>query len=283
MPEAAELPIEKVPQKLGETPKRSLLGRFRGMIGRRVHENSELKQSKNPEIQARVDEKREELKGEGVGTAAADRIARSKIAQEIRIERLRQEAKSAYEDPLTKLRSRRWLMDQIPAKIASAERSKSPLYAVFIDVDDLKLLNSCFDHIGGDTLLQQMKELKTREDEPIARFGGDEFVQLVNRQITEAALKKVVERYQYEMQRASRVALRKLAVLPGQNHAAPQEVTLSFGVAKYEGETPDDFLKKATGALLESKKRGKNTALIAETSREGLVSYRPLGEMEIDG
>jgi diguanylate cyclase (GGDEF)-like protein/PAS domain S-box-containing protein len=88
----------------------------------------------------------------------------------------------AYYDPLTQLPNRRLLQDRLKQAIAATARSKLYGALFFIDLDRFKALNDTRGHDVGDLLLvdvaQRLRE-SVRENDTVARQGGDEFVVLM--------------------------------------------------------------------------------------------------------
>lgn len=88
----------------------------------------------------------------------------------------------AKHDPLTGLANRTLLMDQLALSIHRAVKSRRKLGLVFIDVDHFKTINDSLGHDVGDMLLKDVAKRLTQaigERDLVARFGGDEFVVLV--------------------------------------------------------------------------------------------------------
>lgn len=89
----------------------------------------------------------------------------------------------AFIDPLTKLFTRRLLEDRLDQVLLKTARSNEFGALFFIDLDNFKRINDLFGHAAGDIRLQDVaKRLKEiiREEDTVARTGGDEFVILVN-------------------------------------------------------------------------------------------------------
>ena len=85
---------------------------------------------------------------------------------------------SATTDNLTGLLNHRGTMDAIEKALAVANRRESPLALVFIDVNDLKLINDGFGHRKGDRLLVGTANAlagSLRQTDIVGRLGGDEF------------------------------------------------------------------------------------------------------------
>lgn len=88
----------------------------------------------------------------------------------------------SHEDQLTGVKNRRYLNERIKELLARYERSGEKFALVLFDLDDFKDCNNRFGHPAGDRLLQEAAALlqrSTREQEPLTRYGGDEFVLLL--------------------------------------------------------------------------------------------------------
>lgn len=89
----------------------------------------------------------------------------------------------AQHDTLTGLANRRLLNDRLPQAMAASKRSGCYGALLFLDLDNFKPLNDTYGHAVGDLLLIEVAErLKScvREVDTVARFGGDEFVVMLN-------------------------------------------------------------------------------------------------------
>ena len=85
----------------------------------------------------------------------------------------------AHYDPLTRLPNRTLLQDRLHQGIAHAAREGTRLAVLFLDLDRFKTINDSLGHLVGDRLLQEVADrLKAcvREDDTVARRGGDEFI-----------------------------------------------------------------------------------------------------------
>ncbi|HZJ18311.1 MAG TPA: GGDEF domain-containing protein [Patescibacteria group bacterium] len=182
----------------------------------------------------------------------------------------------ALEDPLTGLNNRRWFDQEIERKIKSSQRSKSPLYFIYIDFDDFKEYNTAYGHQGGDEVLKQMASLPSRDDEPIARIGGDEFAQLVNRDVTEKDIVEIIKRYQIMIAERNFIFENMQVIKKDLDpNEIPKDIALTYGVAKLEPtDTADEFLKRANEAAHHGKFTGKNTINFGEISSDETISFR---------
>ncbi len=90
----------------------------------------------------------------------------------------------ALHDPLTGLPNRALFADRLAHAVARGSRHPEILFAVlFIDLDRFKLVNDSLGHLAGDTLIVQVARRLTsclREEDTLARMGGDEFTVLLD-------------------------------------------------------------------------------------------------------
>lgn len=91
--------------------------------------------------------------------------------------------KIAFIDELTRLPNRRLLSDRLQQIILNNKRWESFSAAIFIDLDKFKSINDTYGHDIGDALLIAISKrlrLCLRESDTVARYGGDEFVVLLD-------------------------------------------------------------------------------------------------------
>lgn len=106
----------------------------------------------------------------------------------------------SYHDQLTGLFNRRFYEEEIK-RIDKPENL--PIALVMIDVNGLKLINDAFGHVTGDILLEKVSNVfksECRENETVARIGGDEFIVFLQKTSSEAA-KRFIERIQTSVSR----------------------------------------------------------------------------------
>lgn len=89
----------------------------------------------------------------------------------------------AHHDPLTGLPNRKFFTDQLTRSLASARRTNHRVAIFFIDMDGFKEINDSIGHTAGDDTLKfvarRLRET-LRKTDVISRFGGDEFVVLID-------------------------------------------------------------------------------------------------------
>jgi diguanylate cyclase (GGDEF)-like protein len=157
--------------------------------------------------------------------------------------------KLAMLDPLTELHNRRYAQDRLVADIARAQRHKSPLTVLMLDLDELKRINDSWGHAAGDLVLKTFGDRLSkaiRGSDLAARVGGDEFVVLLP-ECDPDQLQHVLDR---------------LSALEVQVEAQKIPFRFSAGWTNYRmGETPEQFLERADHALYVEKQSRKNQAV----------------------
>jgi len=100
-------------------------------------------------------------------------------------------------DPLTDLPNRTLFFDRLGLALARLRRNQTSIAVLFIDLDDFKVVNDSLGHGAGDKLLVELAARlrdAMRPSDTIARFGGDEFVVLVNGIVDTIPLAEIVNR-----------------------------------------------------------------------------------------
>src|SRR5690606_13290442 len=173
-------------------------------------------------------------------------------------ERRRHEAELEYQathDALTGLPNRSLLIDRLEQAIAYARRYGYFAAVVFIDLDNFKFINDSLGHQAGDRLLIEIaRRLKSclRETDTVSRYGGDEFVLVLNNYYESASIAQLLDRLLVEIAHPVDVG----------NEGNMQEliVTCSIGVSLYpsDGETAVNLIKSADAAMYQAKAQGKS-------------------------
>jgi diguanylate cyclase (GGDEF)-like protein len=171
----------------------------------------------------------------------------------------------AFYDALTGLPNRRLLHDRLTRAIVLSKRSGRYGAVMFLDLDNFKPLNDEYGHAVGDLLLIEVAKRLTsgiREVDTVARFGGDEFVVIINELETEAAEATA---------HAGNVAEKILAML-----SAPYEMIVPDGIGtrmvvhhcsacigvvvfSNHGSGQEELLKWADKAMYQAKAAGRSS------------------------
>jgi diguanylate cyclase (GGDEF)-like protein/PAS domain S-box-containing protein len=157
----------------------------------------------------------------------------------------------AHHDPLTGLANRTLLQDELKFSIDFAVRNKVLGALAFLDLDNFKHINDNFGHDAGDAVLREIaNRLKesVRDNDTVARVGGDEFVLVINNQPGHEQLADLIERIRQRVNVPINVAGRD--ILPG----------TSIGVSRFphDGDTVDRVMRAADAAMYHAKAMGKN-------------------------
>jgi diguanylate cyclase (GGDEF)-like protein/PAS domain S-box-containing protein len=171
----------------------------------------------------------------------------------------------AFYDPLTQLPNRRLLADRLQQAMAASSRNRNFGAILFIDLDNFKPLNDLHGHGAGDLLLIEVTaRLKNcvREIDTVARFGGDEFVVLLNgldgeRQLAIERAIGVAEKIRHQLATPYHinVAHQDQGALYVEHHCSA-----SLGVTLFIGHetAQDDILAHADAAMYQAKEQGRN-------------------------
>jgi diguanylate cyclase (GGDEF)-like protein/PAS domain S-box-containing protein len=178
----------------------------------------------------------------------------------------------AFYDPLTQLPNRQLLMDQLEAVIAASTHSGHVSALLFIDLDDFKSLNDTLGHATGDLLLQQVAHRLTgcvSNVDTVARFGGDEFVVL---------LEQIGSDFEEAAVRTTSIGEGILKALnqPYQLENYKHNSTPSIGITLFNDDKVDmgELLKRADMAMYQAKAAGRNTLRFFDPRMQAAVSAR---------
>jgi len=172
----------------------------------------------------------------------------------------------AHHDSLTALPNKNLFLDRLKQAIKHAKREHQSLAVLFLDLDRFKEINDTYGHDIGDALLKKIAERLqacVRDDDTIARIGGDEFTVILPN-INQISVIKVVEKIFDE--------IKKSIIITG----IDIHTTFSAGISIYkqDGETPDLLLRNADTAMYKAKDNGKNSYQFYNQQMTELVRTR---------
>ena len=197
-------------------------------------------------------EKYIEMVGENIGLALSNLRLRDALRE------------MAMADALTGLANRRHFDEVLSYQVEQAERQRSPLSCLMIDIDHFKHFNDEFGHDAGDAVLQAVGRVlgkALREKGNAFRLGGEEFVLMMPGFGPEQALERAAQVQQ---------EIRDLRVDHRGKPLGP--ITASFGLAAFPDHGPADrLLRTADAALLRAKREGRDRIVIA-AARDGAAS-----------
>ncbi len=162
-----------------------------------------------------------------------------------------QQAYLATHDPLTGLSNRLLLNDRLEHAINHANRFNKCIAVIFCDLDDFKPINDTYGHSIGDEVLKEVagafKEILRKED-TVCRFGGDEFVILIEELKSFEYLQAILEKL--------RAISERVFIVDG----IRLQVGISIGASLYpnDADSPESLLERADEAMYRAKHGGKN-------------------------
>ena len=154
-------------------------------------------------------------------------------------------------DVLTGLPNRRLLRERFVQLLAAAERDKTEIAVIFLDLDHFKRVNDSLGHSVGDELLVEVArrlDSVVRRIDTLARLGGDEFIFAMPGFHTAAAA-DVARRLIDVFSRPFEVAGHELTVTP----------SLGISIYPHDGQDLETLLKNADTAMYRAKDIGRNT------------------------
>jgi diguanylate cyclase (GGDEF)-like protein/PAS domain S-box-containing protein len=171
----------------------------------------------------------------------------------------------ALHDPLTGLANRSLLEDRLGQALARAQRREGQVAVLYMDLDNFKIVNDSLGHEAGDRILVAVGErLKhsLRPEDTLVRFGGDEFVIVLENVMDLGVAVRVVDRISERFQDPF--------VLDGQEIF----ITTSIGIALNTSgqESPEELLRNADTAMYRAKEEsGVSYQLFEQSMHEQVL------------
>jgi diguanylate cyclase (GGDEF)-like protein/PAS domain S-box-containing protein len=154
-------------------------------------------------------------------------------------------------DSLTQLSNRGFFETRLNDSIEQAKRNQSTLALLFVDLDRFKQINDTMGHKAGDDLLTTLAsrlQSSVRKSDLVGRWGGDEFVVLLNSLATPNDAYRVADK------------IREAVLEPMTLSGVTLTVSTSIGVALFpqDADNKEDLLDRADAAMYQAKSSGRN-------------------------
>ena len=185
--------------------------------------------------------------------AAEELLARVRV----RLARHRLFREMTEKDPLTKLLSRRTLLETLASRLSEARRHSRPLSLALLDVDEFKRVNDTYGHVVGDHVLAGIGHLlsvRFRLEDLRARWGGEEFVLVFPGEDSDTAASVL------------RRVLAELRNMPFESDVGETfHVTFSAGIACFpeDGVSAESLIRAADARLYRAKALGRGRVIAA--------------------
>jgi diguanylate cyclase (GGDEF)-like protein/PAS domain S-box-containing protein len=174
-------------------------------------------------------------------------------------------------DSLTDLPNRRLAVDRLRQALERTRRKKGPQVAVlFMDLDDFKLINDSVGHDLGDRLLMEVAkrlEESLRPEDTLARFGGDEFVVLLDDVQSPEEAVRIAERITDELREPFVIEGRELFV----------RASIGIALGSFPHKSSEDLLRDADTAMYRAKYEGLTYKAFDEA-----MSQRAIDRLELE-
>ncbi len=162
-------------------------------------------------------------------------------------------SRQARHDALTGIPNRRHFLEHLRQSARLVERKKIAEFSlIYLDIDNLKLVNERLGHFFGDRLIKQVAhriEVAVRGSGIAARIGGDEFVVLVSGYSDRTQVEQLANKVLRKISRPFRAEGRELIVT----------ASAGFAVFPDDASDPEDLLRKADLAMYSAKRECRNT------------------------
>lgn len=177
----------------------------------------------------------------------------------------------AFHDSLTDLPNRVLFADRLELALARTQRDASKIAVLFLDLDGFKAINDSLGHSAGDELLTKVaKRINTclRPNDTLARYGGDEFVVLVEQIEDEEAALAVARRILESLAKPMTIAETELVV----------RTSIGIAMTTARSGADSDVMRRADIAMYEAKAAGGSRFVLSHSPHTDSSVLRHRGE-----
>ncbi|BCS55624.1 hypothetical protein GSbR_02270 [Geobacter sp. SVR] len=156
----------------------------------------------------------------------------------------------ANHDHLTGLPNRLYVQAALERALALAQRERSEIAVMFIDLDRFKSVNDTLGHAGGDALLMQVAERlrgSVRASDLVARLGGDEFIVIMTDVRLRAGAATVAEKILASLSEPYLI----------NEHTLENRASIGISLYPHDGDSVEDLMKYADRAMYRAKEAGR--------------------------
>ncbi len=165
--------------------------------------------------------------------------------------------KEALVDPLTGIVNRRYLENRLTASFNAYQRYGWKFGILFMDIDHFKNINDTFGHNNGDNVLKVLSQTlikNTRSFDTVGRWGGEEFIGIIEN-VNKDELLKISEKLRSLVDASS-------IKLEGFENNINTTISIGATISKPE-DSPETIIKRADELMYESKQAGRNRVTVA--------------------
>ncbi len=157
----------------------------------------------------------------------------------------------AHHDALTQLPNRSMMMDRLTQAITRAKRDETRVAILFIDIDHFKMINDTLGHDIGDSAIKEVSRLllaSLRASDTVVRFGGDEFVVLLEEVYHHDEVTHLVKKVQAAFNAPLQIQEQELYI----------SASIGVTLCPDDGKDASTLLKHADIAMYRAKEHGRN-------------------------
>lgn len=154
-------------------------------------------------------------------------------------------------DALTGLANRNLMWDRLEQALHVAQRNKTLVATILVDLDNFKDINDTLGHEGGDEVLRiiaRKMQGAVRESDTVARLGGDEFVLILSNQPSLRFTLRMIDRLRADIAMAVTI----------HDKEVPVESSMGVSIFPHDGNNAAELMRAADAAMYHAKKAGRN-------------------------